>query len=1314
MNNNQMNSNMDNNANQLNNNSFMNNIQPNNNTNMMNNVQPNNNINTMNNVQPNNNINTMNNVQPNNNINMMNNVQPNNNINMTNNIQPNNNQNMMNSIQPNNNQNMMNNVQPNNNISNNYNKDQQTMYTEWNSNKDNNKNDSKNPNLEEKPYLVLSDEEIKKGKKNNNILMFFGYGMFVIVGAIVFYMYQVDKYEFYPVKNEVLIANKSTYQVELTPKSAENFDYLNYKYEIEDKSIAEVNEYGEITTKGVGETNLRIRYKNAFNYKTVKIKTEDIDVEKIEVKDETGGKLQKGESVEITPIINNNEEIHKDLECRSSDESVLLIGEDCRTITPVEEGEASIIIEDEEGEESEEIEYTVEKEETETERIELSESKITIKVGTKSKIEARIYPEEVENNNLKYACNNENVEVDQEGNIYGKKIGTSIITIMSGNGIIAYCTVTVEDTDIQIDSIKIKESEKELKIGESYQLGVEIVPSNATNREVTWTSSNSNIATVTNGKIIGKAVGEVNITAKTTNGKTSVSKIKVIPDVIQVDRIDLKENNVVIEKGSKYIIGATIVPSNATNKRITYTSSNSKVSVDATGVAYGKEIGKSVITATSTNGKKNTVEIEVVNQKIEPSKITMRETQKELKVGDSGDLIVNIEPSNATVRTIKWTSSNKNVVSVVNGKIVGHSGGEAEITATSLNGLVAKCKVIVKVPVKSIVLSGESQVKINTSIQYNAAINPTNASDQSITWSSSNPSVASVDAKGLVTAKKAGTTVLKAQTKNGVYGEKTITITNAAIAVKEVKINPEAVTITENKTVALSASINPSNATDQSITWTSSNTKVATVTSGGQVKGIAAGEAIITAKTKNGVQGTRKVTVTKAEVAVTQVSLNITNRTIYNGETIDLKATIAPANASNKSIKWTSTDANIAKVDQNGKVVAGTKVGTATVTATSSNGKVAKCTVLVKAKPKDVLATGITLNVTDKTLNIGESVNITGTIKPDNTTNKNISWTSSNTNIATVSNGKVTAKKAGSVTITAKTSNGKAATCKITVKDNSTSNVLNPIKPSGTLKYSAESNTLKVYIKDEGKFYASYIWAKDPVNQLKKQYQKAAHLKTIFENTIKNNNLKNKIVIGFNNNYSPDVLNQKNLSKCPECKNTESLPLVISNGKIVANHCDDDGFYYRMAYIDGNNILHSTGKLNQYSVEERKKICKDIINSGAKNTFIAHKRQYLIENYNIVDPYYKDNENYMKQYFCQINENNYVLLSSKSGEKNYITTKKADDYLKKIGCKTAVSFDSGRSTNTYLKKAGTTKVTTVTSCDSDRKLREVLYFTELD
>ena len=163
------------------------------------------------------------------------------------------------------------------------------------------------------------------------------------------------------------------------------------------------------------------------------------------------------------------------------------------------------------------------------------------------------------------------------------------------------------------------------------------------------------------------------------------------------------------------------------------------------------------------------------------------------------------------------------------------------------------------------------------------------------------------------------------------------------------------------------------------------------------------------------------------EITPTSVALNKTTLTLDIGRTSNLRATVYPSNAANKKCTWRSSNTSVATVDSNGKVTA-KQVGTATITVKTANGKTASCNVTVQAVP-----TSVSLNKTSLTLDVSKSYTLTKTVSPSKAVTS-YTWSSSNTRVATVDgNGKVTAKKAGTATITVKTSNGKTATCKVTV-----------------------------------------------------------------------------------------------------------------------------------------------------------------------------------------------------------------------------------------------------------------------------------------
>lgn len=276
---------------------------------------------------------------------------------------------------------------------------------------------------------------------------------------------------------------------------------------------------------------------------------------------------------------------------------------------------------------------------------------------------------------------------------------------------------------------------------------------------------------------------------------------------------------------------------------------------------------------------------------------------------------------------------------------------------------------------------------------------------------------------------------------------------NSLVPITSVSLNKNNLSLVIGKTEKITATINPSDTLDsKTLTWTSSNTKVATVDANGNVKAISAGTANITVKTSNGKTAVAKVTVTaqvaiqqttkptskpttkptNKAVAITSVKINQKALSIMVGKTGKLTATITPSNTTqNKNLTWISSNTKIATVDKNG-LVKGIKKGTVNITVKTSNGKKAtvKVTVTNPVKIKSVKVNRKTLK-----LELGKSATIKATINPSNTTDsKALTWTSSNKKVAIVDkNGKITAVGGGTATITVKTSNGKKATVKVTV-----------------------------------------------------------------------------------------------------------------------------------------------------------------------------------------------------------------------------------------------------------------------------------------
>jgi uncharacterized protein YjdB len=254
--------------------------------------------------------------------------------------------------------------------------------------------------------------------------------------------------------------------------------------------------------------------------------------------------------------------------------------------------------------------------------------------------------------------------------------------------------------------------------------------------------------------------------------------------------------------------------------------------------------------------------------------------------------------------------------------------------------------------------------------------------------------------------------------------------------------------LTVGGTGTLIATIVPADADNKNVTWSSSNTGVATVT-GGVVTGVGAGTATIIAASVNGLQANCAVTVTggnvpPADTAVTGVTLDKTTLELGVGKGAKLTATVAPADATNKAVTWSSDNTAVATV--NGGVVTGVAAGTATITVTTADGnKTTTCPVTVTADgggedPDDLVpdtakaVNAVTLDKQTLPIEVGKTGTLTPTIAPADATNKAVTWSSSDDAIATVNGGVVTGVAVGTATITVTTGDGnKTATCTVTV-----------------------------------------------------------------------------------------------------------------------------------------------------------------------------------------------------------------------------------------------------------------------------------------
>lgn len=424
---------------------------------------------------------------------------------------------------------------------------------------------------------------------------------------------------------------------------------------------------------------------------------------------------------------------------------------------------------------------------------------------------------------------------------------------------------------------------------------------------------------------------------------------------------------------------------------------------------------------------------------IELESISLGETEKTMTRGTSDKLTVTATPANALVgKTVEWITSNDSVVTVDReGNIQAVGIGKATVTAT-VEDKTASVHITVNAPaLEAIKITGESpSVMKGNTLQLTASFVPEDADvdPEKVVWSSSDESVATVDQTGLVTAVENGQAVITAA-----YGdvEGTYTVTVETIPLTSISIK-ENTTIHLGETEKLEVTYDPENTTDdRTVTWSSSDDKVATVAEDGTVTAVGVGAAVVTATVGENFTATCDVTV---DAPLKAIVPDDTEMDLIKGQTDEITYTLDPAETTDdKTVTFASSDESVATVAEDGTVTA-VKAGTATITLTGANNITATVTVTVKEIPIDAVVLDKASAIVEK----GETVELRASVQPENTTDddKTITWNSSDETVATVSSEKTQAgetvtvtatDKGGKATITAEAWNGTKAECEIIV-----------------------------------------------------------------------------------------------------------------------------------------------------------------------------------------------------------------------------------------------------------------------------------------
>jgi uncharacterized protein YjdB len=503
-------------------------------------------------------------------------------------------------------------------------------------------------------------------------------------------------------------------------------------------------------------------------------------------------------------------------------------------------------------------------------------------------------------------------------------------------------------SNIPVTGVSVSPTSATLTVGGTQQLTATVSPSDATNKTVTWSSSNASVATVnSSGLVTAVAAGTATITVTTQDGgKTATCSVSVSSGST------CSATGTILQQVWNNINGTSV--SDLTGNSAYPESPSSSVQLNSfeapTNVAdnYGQRIAGYICApvtgsytfwiASDDNSQLWLSTDENASNKSKIAEVLDWTNSREWNKGST--------QKSATINLIAGQSYYVEALMKEGGGgdnlAVGWAKPGQSTSAPSevVPGSVLSPLAISNIPVTGVSVSPTSApLTVGGTQQLTATVSPSDATNKTVTWSSSNASVATVNSSGLVMAVAAGTATITVTTQDGGFiATSAITVNTPNVAVTGVSVSPTTASINVGVTQQLTATVLPGDATNKIVTWSSSNASVATVNSSGLVMAVAAGTATVTATTQDGgFIATSAITVNTPNVAVTGVSVSPTTASINLGVTQQLTATLLPGDATNKTVTWSSSNASVATVNSSGLVTA-VAAGTATVTATSQDG----------------------------------------------------------------------------------------------------------------------------------------------------------------------------------------------------------------------------------------------------------------------------------------------------------------------------------------------------------------------------------------
>ena len=400
---------------------------------------------------------------------------------------------------------------------------------------------------------------------------------------------------------------------------------------------------------------------------------------------------------------------------------------------------------------------------------------LVLRLGTSQSVQASCKPTDANNRQFVLSSSDESIVRISSNNLVPKRAGECVVTVASKQNPevnVTYRTLVVQP----VTRVQLSADAKATYVGKTMKLTPIFTPDNASIQGVTWTSSNKQIATVDeNGVVTGVKKGSTTITAKAMDGSGRNANITVNVHQ-QPESITLKETDVTINIGSYRTLQATVLPNNTTNKKVTWSSSDESVAkVNTSGRVTPVSVGECTITCQSENFPEVSATANItINQLV--TKIAFAEKEVSFDVDTSLQVFWEVSPANATNPEVTFSTNKESIATVdKNGLITGHKRGECYITAKAVDGSgkTARIKVNVLQPVEGVHMKNDSlNVGVAESISAQAVLEPADASNTNMTWTSADTTIATVKGtrtKPTITGRRWGTTTITGVTEDGGY-----------------------------------------------------------------------------------------------------------------------------------------------------------------------------------------------------------------------------------------------------------------------------------------------------------------------------------------------------------------------------------------------------------------------------------------------------------------------------------------------------------------------------------------------------------------